>query len=116
MSGLTIFFVIYAYVAIAVFILGFLYRIWKFGKTPAPLKIDQTPAPTSDGGVVGRMILEVGVFKSLLKSNLIIWLFGYMFHIGLFLALLKHFRFFLDRKSTRLNSSHTDISRMPSSA
>ncbi len=24
--------------------------------------------------------------------------------------------FFLDRKSTRLNSSHTDISRMPSSA
>ena len=25
-------------------------------------------------------------------------------------------RYFLDRKSTRLNSSHTDISRMPSSA
>ena len=26
------------------------------------------------------------------------------------------FRELLDRKSTRLNSSHTDISRMPSSA
>ena len=29
---------------------------------------------------------------------------------------VKRFVDFLDRKSTRLNSSHTDISRMPSSA
>ena len=29
---------------------------------------------------------------------------------------LRNFAFPLDRKSTRLNSSHTDISRMPSSA
>ena len=28
----------------------------------------------------------------------------------------NRFRLMLDRKSTRLNSSHTDISRMPSSA
>ena len=31
-------------------------------------------------------------------------------------VLLCDCRFDLDRKSTRLNSSHTDISRMPSSA
>jgi len=94
MSGLTIFFLIYAYVAVAVFLIGFLYRIWKYATTPAPLKIDQTPSPTTGSGVVGRMVLEVGLFRSLLKSNRIIWLFGYMFHIGLFLALLKHYRFF----------------------
>mgnify|MGYP003340460167 CR=1 FL=1 len=29
---------------------------------------------------------------------------------------LKHLKRYSDRKSTRLNSSHTDISRMPSSA
>ena len=29
---------------------------------------------------------------------------------------LDDLRFYADRKSTRLNSSHTDISRMPSSA
>ena len=31
-------------------------------------------------------------------------------------TLLLHDERFIDRKSTRLNSSHTDISRMPSSA
>ena len=34
---------------------------------------------------------------------------------GLLLALIA-FGVMVDRKSTRLNSSHTDISRMPSSA
>ena len=32
------------------------------------------------------------------------------------IAPAKGFRGYKDRKSTRLNSSHTDISRMPSSA
>ena len=32
------------------------------------------------------------------------------------IALLRQFRSLGDRKSTRLNSSHTDSSRMPSSA
>ena len=38
--------------------------------------------------------------------------------LGLWLVIEACFRLqaFLDRKSTRLNSSHTDISRMPSSA
>ena len=35
--------------------------------------------------------------------------------VGIFADALL-FTVFLDRKSTRLNSSHTDISRMPSSA
>ena len=35
---------------------------------------------------------------------------------GLGIKLDDHIRFKEDRKSTRLNSSHTDISRMPSSA
>lgn len=96
MSGLSIFFVIYVYAALLIFIVGFLVKIWKYGKTPSPLKIPQTPAPVSDTGVVGRMVLEVGIFKSLLKSNRILWLFGYLFHIGLFLALMKHYRFFYE--------------------
>ena len=41
-------------------------------------------------------------------------LLGYL--IGPFGALLSSGIFTRDRKSTRLNSSHTDISRMPSSA
>ena len=37
---------------------------------------------------------------------------AFLFFISMFMAFIK----VLDRKSTRLNSSHTDISRMPSSA
>jgi nitrate reductase gamma subunit len=93
MSGLTIFFVIFAYVAIAVFIVGFLIRIWKYAKTPAPLKIPQTPAPVKDPTDVRRMLGEVTLFKSLFNGNKVIWLFAYVFHLGLLLALLKHYRF-----------------------
>jgi nitrate reductase gamma subunit len=94
MSGLTIFFVIYAYVAVAVFIIGFLFRIWKYGRTPDPVRIAQTPAPVSSAGVGGRYVWEVGIFKSLLKGNRVIWISGYIFHLGLLFALVKHYRFF----------------------
>ena len=51
---------------------------------------------------------EIEINKKLLNnSNLI---------IRTFVHELSHVYDFLDRKSTRLNSSHTDISRMPSSA
>jgi nitrate reductase gamma subunit len=42
------------------------------------------------------MIAEVTLFKSLFNGNRVIWLFGYIFHLGLLLALLKHFRFVFD--------------------
>lgn len=94
MSGLTWFYIILAYLAVAVFIGGFLARIWKYATTPAPLRIAQTPAPTGSGGVVNRMVQEVVLFKSLFKSNRIIWVGGYIFHIILLVVLVMHFRFF----------------------
>jgi len=39
------------------------------------------------------MLSEVVLFKSLFKSNRLLWLAGYLFHIGLLLALIKHYRF-----------------------
>lgn len=94
MSGLTLFYTLFAYVAIGIFLFGFLTRIWKYAETPSPLKIALTPAPITSTGVVYRMFQEVGLFKSLFKSNKIIWLAGYAFHLGLALVLLKHVRFF----------------------
>ena len=44
------------------------------------------------------------------------WLFAVSAVIGGFLANRYPARLMLDRKSTRLNSSHSDRSRMPSSA
>jgi len=94
MSGLTLFYTLFAYVAFAIFVVGFLSRIWKYAKTPAPLKIALTPAPVTSAGVAWRMFQEVGVFKSLFKSNKVIWLVGYVFHVGLALVIVKHLRFF----------------------
>ncbi|HNC99621.1 MAG TPA: respiratory nitrate reductase subunit gamma, partial [Myxococcota bacterium] len=43
-----------------------------------------------------RMAREVVLFESLFKSNLWIWIFGWLFHMGLFLVLLRHLRYFTE--------------------
>jgi nitrate reductase gamma subunit len=42
------------------------------------------------------MVKEVTIFESLFKSNKWIWLFGWIFHFGLLLVLLRHLRYFTD--------------------
>jgi nitrate reductase gamma subunit len=96
MNAQSIFFIAFAYAAIAVFIVGFLTRIWKYASTPSPLKIALTPAPITTLGVSYRMFQEVGLFRSLFYSNKIIWLAGYVMHLALTLTLVKHIRFFFD--------------------
>ena len=93
---MSVLFAILFYAATAILVFGLAYRIRKYIKTPAPLKIPTTPAPTTRSGVVFRMIKEVTIFESLFKSNKWIWLFGWMFHFGLFLVLLRHLRYFTD--------------------
>lgn len=82
------------YVATAFLIVGVALKIRQYAKTPAPLKIPTTPAPTTQSGVVLRMAREVVLFESLFKSNKWIWVFGWMFHVSLALVLLRHFRYF----------------------
>ncbi len=82
------------YTASVLMVVGLALKIRKYARTPAPLKIPTTPAPTTRGGVVLRMAREVVFFESLFKSNKWIWLFGYLFHVGLLLVLLRHFRYF----------------------
>jgi nitrate reductase gamma subunit len=41
------------------------------------------------------MAREVVLFESLFKSNKWIWVFGWMFHMGLALVLLRHVRYFV---------------------
>lgn len=89
------FFAILFYLATAVLIAGLAYKIYDFARTPAPLSIPTTPAPTTTSGVVFRMFREVVLFESLFKGNLWTWLFGWMFHMGLFLVLIRHLRYFI---------------------
>ncbi len=97
--GLSTVTMIYAgmfYIAALVLVIGLVYKIVDYSRTPVPLKIPTTPAPTTRSGVIFRMAKEVVVFESLFKANKWIWIFGWLFHFGLLLVLLRHLRYFTE--------------------
>jgi nitrate reductase gamma subunit len=83
-------------VATLVLVIGLARKIVQYAKTPAPLKIPTTPAPTTEAGVVMRLFREVVFFESLFKSTKWTWIFSWMFHMALFVVLLRHLRYFID--------------------
>lgn len=124
-AGLQVFFgIILPYFAIAFFLVGVVYRIIKWAKSPVPFNIVTTCGqeksldfiktnpidnPTTRAGMVVRMILEVTVFRSLFRNSKAeltedgdikyqwekwLWIFALLFHWGMFFTLLRHFRFF----------------------
>ena len=76
-----------------VLVVGLALKIADYARTPAPLLIPTTPAPTTRSGVVWRLAREVVLFESLFKSNLWLWACGWLFHFGLALVLLRHLRY-----------------------
>lgn len=118
--------IVLPYVAIAVFIVGFIYRIYNWAKSPVPFRIPTTAGqqksldfikenkidnPSSKGGVIVRMFLEIFFFRSLFRNSKAevteegnityqwekwLWLFGLCFHWGFFLTVVRHLRFFTD--------------------
>ncbi|OGS91916.1 MAG: nitrate reductase [Gallionellales bacterium GWE2_58_10] len=96
MDMTSILFAILFYFATLLFVVGLLYRINTYARTPAPLKIPTTPAPTSKAGVALRMAREVVLFESLFKANLWTWSMGWLFHASLVLVLLRHLRYFTE--------------------
>lgn len=82
-------------IAIIIFFVGLGQKVYQYWTTPAPLKIPTTPAPLTTGGAVIRVLREVILFESLFRSNKWIWLFGWMFHIALWLVLFRHLRYFI---------------------
>jgi len=91
------FFALLFWFSTVVLVVGLAFRIKLYWQTPAPLKIPTTPAPVTQTGVVFRMAREVVLFESLFKSNKWIWVFGWMFHMSLFLVLARHIRYFQDQ-------------------
>lgn len=93
---MTTLFAVLFYLAAVIFTAGLVYRIRDYARTPAPLVIPTTPAPRTGGGVAMRMAREVLFFESLFKGNLWTWAFGWLFHVGLALVVLRHLRYFID--------------------
>ena len=121
-----VFGVLLPYIAFAVFVVGFIYRIVNWAKSPVPFRIPTTSGqqksldfikqnkidnPSSKGGVIVRMLLEVLFFRSLFKNSKAevtkdgdityqwekwLWLFALCFHWGFFFTVVRHLRFFTD--------------------
>lgn len=91
--------IIYAvlfWTATFVLVLGVANKVRIYWKTPAPLKIPTTPAPVTQGGVVIRMLQEVLLFKSLYRSDKLLWILGILFHYGMLVIVIRHFRYVQD--------------------
>lgn len=96
MNAATVFFALLFHAATLLLLGGLAFRIFDYARTPAPLLIPTTPAPTTRSGVVLRMLREVTLFESLFRANLWIWLFGWAFHLALLLVLIRHLRYFTE--------------------
>ena len=92
----SVLFALLFYLATALLVAGLGAKIVRYARTPAPLKIPTTPAPTTAGGVVWRMFREVAFFESLFKGNLWTWALGWAFHVSLALVLARHLRYFTE--------------------
>ncbi len=116
--------VIIPYVAFFLFIGGFIYRVTQWAKSPVPFSIPTTSGqgkslpwinhakldnPSTIGGVIGRMALEVFAFRSLFKntkaeihdgpkltyeSSKWLWIAGLTFHYCFLIIVIRHMRLF----------------------
>ncbi|MFK5985088.1 MAG: respiratory nitrate reductase subunit gamma [Pseudomonadota bacterium] len=82
-------------VAFLILVIGLARKIIQYIRVPAPLKIPITPAPLNTTGVGFRLAKEAIFFASLFRSNKWTWLFGWVFHMSLFLVLIIHLRYFI---------------------
>ncbi len=127
-----VFFVVIPYGAFAVFVVGFIYRIVSWGKSPVPfsipttcgqgkslpwIKSDPMESPSGTAGVIGRMALEVFLFRSLFRNTRLylydqrpvyasakgLWFFGLLFHWSLLVIILRHMRFFIEPVTPLIN-------------
>ncbi len=125
-AGQYLFGIVIPYAAVLIFVIGFIYRVVQWGKTPVPFKIPTTGGqmkslpwikwnpldnPATTGGVIGRMALEVLAFRSLFRntrvelrdgpkvsygSNKWLWVAALAFHYAFLVVFIRHFRLFME--------------------
>ncbi len=83
-----------AYFAALVFVLGLLWRLWSYLRTPMPWPEVTTPAPETEGGSIVRVIGDVIFFPNLFKADKFLWAGAWIFHISLWAILFRHVRYF----------------------
>jgi len=113
------------YLAVIIFIAGFINRVMDWAKSPVPFRIPTTCGqqksldwikqnkidnPTSTFGVIVRMFFEIVLFRSLFRNSRVeivgerlsykwvvwLWLFAILFHYSFFAVVVRHLRLFLE--------------------
>ncbi|GFN23241.1 nitrate reductase [Thermanaeromonas sp. C210] len=74
------------YVALAVFVAGFIYRVVCWSRAPRHLPWELFPYPRTAGERVGEMVMEVVSLRSLKLHNKNIWLPSLLMHWGIYLV------------------------------
>jgi len=126
-AGLQVLFgIVIPYLALAVFLAGFVRKVVCWASSPVPFRIPTTcgqqqslpwiqPAridnPFSKGAVVVRMILEIALFRSLFRNlkfkfkeggrifyglELFLWIGALAFHYSFLVVITRHLRFFTE--------------------
>ena len=124
-SGRSLLGAVVPYAAFALFLAGFCYRVLRWAFVPVPFRIPTTcgqqkslpwikPSwldnPSTAAGAVGRMGLEVFLFRSLFRNNRtrlhegrlvfgedkLLWLAALAFHWSLLVILLRHLRLLVE--------------------
>jgi nitrate reductase gamma subunit len=118
--------VIFPYTALAIFLTGIIYNVMKWARSPVPFRIptvagqqksldwiksSKLESPHTSLGVIGRMILEVLLFRSLFRntraelkngptlvygSSKYLWLGALAFHWCFLVIIIRHFRYFTE--------------------
>ncbi len=91
---LPLFFIGLSYFAAVAFIVGLLWRLIGYMRTPMPLPVASTPAPETETGVLGRLLGDVLLFPNLFKADRWLWLGAWVFHVALAAILFRHLRYF----------------------
>jgi len=121
-----VFGVVIPYIALVVFVVGFIWRIVIWAKSPVPFRIPTTSGqqkslpwikqskfdnPNTTGGVIVRMLLEVLTFRSLFKNTRAtlledkrlvyawtgwLWIAALAFHYSFLTVVIRHLRLFAE--------------------
>ncbi len=89
--------IIFTYIALAIFILGIIYKLYTWAKSPTPIPIGIYQDSTSAASAIKHIILDIIFFRPLLRfsGNYTLWLGSWLFHITLLLIILDHVRLLL---------------------
>ncbi len=124
---------IVVYAAFFFFLAGFVYRVIRWAIVPVPFRIPATCGqqksltwinaspienPSGKTGAFLRMASEIVFFRSLLRNtstamyenrpvytrDIILWLFGLLFHVSMLIIVIRHLRFFMEPVPVFINT------------